>query len=43
MPITGRAETYFGDFELDHSFAAKQTADKIYELIDYQRASQHHI
>ena len=40
MPITGKVETYFGDFELDHSFPTKEAADKIYELIDHQRASQ---
>jgi hypothetical protein len=40
MPITGKVETSFGEFELDHSFPTKQTADKIYDLMDAQRASQ---
>ncbi len=40
MPITGTLDTYFGQFELDHSFPTDETADKIYELIDHQRASQ---
>ncbi len=40
MPITGTLDTYFGQFELDHSFPTEETADKIYELIDHQRASQ---
>ena len=39
MPVTGTVETYFGDFELDHSFPSEETADRIYELIDHQRAS----
>ena len=40
MPISGNVKTYFGDFELDHSFPTKDTADDIYDLMDYQRASQ---
>jgi hypothetical protein len=40
MPITGKVETYFGDFQLDHSFPAVGEADKIYDLMDHQRASQ---
>jgi len=40
MPITGTVNTYFGDFELDHSFPAVGEAEKIFELMDHQRASQ---
>ena len=40
MPVTGEVETFFGKFELDHSFPTKQTADDIYDLMDHQRASQ---
>jgi hypothetical protein len=40
MPITGTVETVFGDFKLDHSFPAVGEADKIYDLIDHQRAAQ---
>ena len=40
MPITGKVKTNFGEFELDHSFPTKDTADKIYDLMDSQRASQ---
>ena len=40
MPITGTVETYFGDFKLVHSFPAVGEADKIYDLIDHQRAAQ---
>ncbi|MHC4498312.1 MAG: hypothetical protein ACYS21_04265, partial [Planctomycetota bacterium] len=40
MPITGTVDTFFGDFELDHSFPTKDTAQKIYDLMDNQRASQ---
>ncbi len=40
MPVTGKLQTYFGDFELDHSFPTEASADKVYELIDHQRASQ---
>ena len=40
MPITGEVETYFGDFQLDHSYPTKESADRIYELMDHQRASQ---
>ncbi len=40
MPVDGVVETFFGDFELDHSFPTAETADKIYELIDHQRAAQ---
>ena len=40
MPVSGEVDTYFGKFELDHSFSAPGEADKIYELMDHQRASQ---
>ena len=40
MPISGEVETFFGKFELDHSFPTKKTADDIYDLMDHQRASQ---
>ena len=40
MPVTGNVETFFGDFQLDHSFPAPGEADKIYDLMDHQRASQ---
>ena len=40
MPITGTVKTYFGDFKLDHSFPAVGEAEKIYDLIDHQRAAQ---
>jgi hypothetical protein len=40
MPITGEVETYFGDFQLDHSYPTMESADRIYELMDHQRASQ---
>ena len=40
MPITGKVKTRFGEFELDHSFPTKDTADKVYNLMDSQRASQ---
>lgn len=40
MPVTGNVETFFGDFKLDHSFPAPGEADKIYDLMDHQRASQ---
>ena len=40
MPLTGTVETFFGDFELEHSFPTAETADRIYELIDHQRAAQ---
>jgi hypothetical protein len=40
MPVTGKVKTYFGDFELDHSFPSKKSTEKIYELMDHQRASQ---
>jgi hypothetical protein len=40
MPVTGKVQTYFGDFKLDHSFPSPGEADKIYDLMDHQRASQ---
>ena len=39
MPITGTVETFFGNFELDHSFPAEGEADRIYDILDHQRAS----
>ena len=40
MPISGKVETYFGDFRLDHSFPAAGEAQRIYDLMDRQRAAQ---
>ena len=40
MPITGTVKTMAGDFKLDHSFPALGEADKIYDLMDHQRATQ---
>ena len=40
LPITGTVQSYFGDFELDHSFLTPESTDKVYDLIDHQRASQ---
>jgi hypothetical protein len=40
MPITGKVRTRFGEYELEHSFPTKETATKIYDLMDLQRASQ---
>ena len=40
MPITGTVETKAGDFELDHGFPAPGEAEKIYDLMDHQRATQ---
>jgi hypothetical protein len=40
MPISGNVKTYFGEYTLDHSFPTEETADRIYDLMDYQRASQ---
>ncbi|WP_189359267.1 DUF1214 domain-containing protein [Algibacter mikhailovii] len=40
MPVTGTVETFFGDYELDHSFPAVGEGDKIFKLMDHQRASQ---
>ncbi len=40
MPITGKVDTYFGEFQLDHSFPAVGEAEKIYDLMDHQRAAQ---
>ena len=40
MPVTGKVETFFGSFDLEHSFPTEETTDRIYELIDHQRASQ---
>ncbi len=40
MPISGTVETFFGDFELDHCFPTKDTAQRVYDLMDHQRAAQ---
>ncbi|MGV2989907.1 DUF1214 domain-containing protein [Vibrio sp. E150_011] len=40
MATTGTVNTFFGDFELDHSFPAEGEGDRIYDIIDHQRASQ---
>ncbi len=40
MPLTGTVNTFFGNFKLDHSFPTVGEAEKIYDLMDYQRASQ---
>jgi hypothetical protein len=40
MPINGTVETFFGSFDLDHSFPTTETADRIYDLMDHQRAAQ---
>ena len=40
MPITGTVKTMAGDFKLDHSFPAPGEAEKIYDLMDHQRATQ---
>ena len=40
LPVSGRVETFFGDFELDDSFATKETSDRIYDLVDHQRAAR---
>ena len=40
MPVTGSVETFFGDFDLDHSFPTKETAERVYDLLDHQRAAQ---
>ncbi|MCA0869988.1 DUF1254 domain-containing protein [Seohaeicola saemankumensis] len=40
MPVTGKVENFFGDFDLEHSVPTAETADRIYELIDHQRAAQ---
>jgi hypothetical protein len=40
LPITGTVETMAGDFELDHAFPAPGEADRIYDLMDHQRATQ---
>jgi hypothetical protein len=40
LPITGTVETMAGNFELDHAFPAPGEADKIYDLMDHQRATQ---
>jgi len=40
MPLTGTVKTMAGDFKLDHSFPAPGEAEKIYDLMDHQRATQ---
>jgi len=40
MPITGPVKTMAGTFQLDHSFPAPGEAEKIYDLMDHQRATQ---
>ena len=40
LPVSGGVETFFGDFELDDSFATKETSDRIYDLVDHQRAAR---
>ena len=40
MPISGKVKTMAGNFKLDHSFPAPGEAEKIYDLMDHQRASQ---
>ena len=40
MPITGTVETFFGKFEIDHSFPTKATSERIYDLMDYSRVAQ---
>ena len=40
MPITGTVKTMGGDFKLDNSFPAPGEAEKIYDLMDHQRATQ---
>ena len=40
MPVTGKVETYFGDFDMEHSFPTAAASRRIYELMDHQRASQ---
>ncbi len=40
LPVSGTVETFFGPFELDHSFPTKEAADRIYDLMDHQRAAQ---
>jgi hypothetical protein len=40
LPISGSVDTFFGEFELDHSFPTKDSAQKIYDIMDHQRATQ---
>ena len=40
MPVTGPVKTMAGTFHLDHSFPAPREAEKIYDLMDHQRATQ---
>ncbi len=40
MPMTGTVKSYSGDFKLGHGFPTKETADRLYDLMDHQRAAQ---
>ena len=40
MSISGTVETFFDDFKLDHSFPGEGEAERIYDILDHQRASQ---
>jgi hypothetical protein len=40
MPVSGKVETFFGDFDLEYSTLTKESGDKLYKIIDHQRASQ---
>ncbi|NIV33671.1 MAG: DUF1214 domain-containing protein [Anaerolineae bacterium] len=40
VPISGTVDTFFGGFELDHSFPTHEAAERIYDLMDHQRAAQ---
>jgi hypothetical protein len=40
MPISGTVDTFFGGFELDHSFPTHEAAERVYDLMDHQRAAQ---
>ncbi len=40
MPVTGTVSTFFGDFEMEHSVPTEESVERIYELIDHQRAAQ---
>jgi hypothetical protein len=40
MPISGTMDTFFGGFELDHSFPTHEAAEQIYDLMNHQRAAQ---
>jgi hypothetical protein len=40
MPVTGKVKTFFGDFDMEHSVPTEETTERIYELINHQRAAQ---